>query len=144
MIRGATRMIVSVTAGVGVLMGALAPAAWAADTAQATSPGKAMYLKYCSACHGESGKGDGVVSGFLQPKPTDLTQIAKKNQGKFPFMTVVEGIDGTHTVRAHGDPAMPVWGEIFHQDTAASMARQAEVRGKVMLITEYVRSIQAK
>jgi mono/diheme cytochrome c family protein len=129
---------------VGLLAGPLTRSVWAADAAETTSPGKAMYLKYCAACHGESGKGDGVVSGFLQPKPTDLTQLAKKSGGSFPFMAVVEAIDGTNTVRSHGDPSMPVWGEIFRAQATDSLGRHAEVRGKVMVITEYVRSIQAK
>lgn len=144
MTRRTTGVIVGVAAACCVFMSALPGGAPAAQAAQPDSPGKAMYLKYCAACHGDSGKGDGVVSGFLQPKPTDLTQIAKKHGGDFPFMTIAEDIDGTNAVRAHGDPAMPVWGEVFRQNTVLSMARQAEVRGKVMLITEYIRSIQAK
>lgn len=139
-----SRSVVRMIAGAGALISTFACGARAADVAPANPPAKAMYLKYCSACHGESGKGDGVVSGFMQPKPTDLTQIAKKNGGSFPFMAVVESIDGTNTVRAHGDPAMPVWGEVFRADLAASFATQSEVRGRVMLITEYLRSIQAK
>lgn len=138
--RRMSRVLGVVVASVGVLTFG----ASAASAAQANSPGKATYLKYCAACHGESGQGDGVVAGFLQPKPTDLTQLAKKNGGDFPFMMVAEGIDGTKTVRAHGDPAMPVWGEIFRSDLPSSMARQAELRGRIMLITEYVRSIQVK
>jgi len=138
--RGAMRILVVAMASVGVL----ARASSVAGAAEAGPPGKAMYRKYCAACHGETGKGDGVVSGFMQPKPTDLTQIAKKNGGQFPFMTVAEDIDGTNTIRAHGDPSMPVWGEVFRSDLPSSMARQSEIRGRIMLITEHVRSIQAK
>jgi mono/diheme cytochrome c family protein len=105
---------------------------------------KAMYVKYCSACHGQNGKGDGIVGPFLRPAPTDLTQLAKKNGGKFPFMETLEAIDGTHAVRAHGTSAMPVWGEIFLPNAEAPLREQVEARGKVMLITEYVRSIQAQ
>ncbi|HVO22954.1 MAG TPA: c-type cytochrome [Candidatus Margulisiibacteriota bacterium] len=144
MSRGATARSAAVVVCAGLLAGALTCGAWAAESTQTTSPGKAMYLKYCSACHGESGKGDGVVSGFLQPKPTDLTQIAKKNKGEFPFMAVAQDIDGTTSVRAHGSPDMPVWGEIFHAETTDSISRHVEVRGRIMLITEYLQSIQAK
>ncbi len=112
--------------------------------AEAGNPGKALYLQYCSSCHGSGGQGDGVVAGFLTPKPTDITELAKKNGGKFPFVETMQQIDGTQTVRAHGDPTMPVWGESFRQELAATPDRQARVRGKLMLITEYVRSIQAK
>jgi mono/diheme cytochrome c family protein len=112
--------------------------------ARAQDPARAAYLRYCSACHGETGKGDGVVSGFLRPKPTDLTQVAKQAGGSFPFMQVIESIDGTKTVRAHGDSDMPVWAEVFRMEGSAPIAQQAETRGKALLITEYVSRIQAK
>ena len=114
---------------------------WAAST---DDPGAAMYLRYCGACHGEGGKGDGVVSGFLRPRPTDLTQIAKKAGGTYSSAHVVQLIDGTKTVRAHGDPDMPVWGEVFRQQSTVSLTRRVEAQGKLLLIAEYLRSIQEK
>jgi mono/diheme cytochrome c family protein len=116
----------------------------AANAAEPSNPGKTAYLRYCSACHGESGKGDGVVSGFMQPKPTDLTQIAKQNNGQFPQGRMVQVIDGRATLRAHGDPDMPVWGEVFLEQDGMTTHEQAAVRAKVMLITDYLRSIQEK
>ena len=115
------------------------PVAQAAD-----SPAKTAYLKYCGACHGSGGKGDGVVSQFFRPKPTDLTQIAKNNSGQFPATRMMQAIDGTKTIRAHGDPDMPVWGELFRDDANAGFERRARVQGRVMLITDYIRSIQEK
>ena len=105
---------------------------------------KAMYLQYCGACHGQSGKGDGVVSGFLRPRPTDLTQIAKKAGGAYSSPQVVQMIDGTKTVRAHGDPDMPVWGEVFRERSTTPLPRRVEIQGKLLLIAEYLRSIQEK
>jgi mono/diheme cytochrome c family protein len=107
-------------------------------------PAKQAYLRYCSACHGESGKGDGVVSHLMNPRPADLTQLAKKNNGEFPFMRVIRIIDGRETLRAHGDPDMPVWGEIFAAEVPGAMNKEAQIRGKVLLITEYLASIQQK
>ncbi len=103
-----------------------------------------MYLKYCGACHGESGKGDGVVSGFLRPRPTDLTQIAKQAGGVYSSARVMQLIDGTKTVRAHGDPDMPVWGEVFRQQSNVSLTRRVEAQGKLLLIAEYLGKIQEK
>ena len=114
---------------------------WAAP---ASSPEKAAYLRYCSACHGETGKGDGVVSGFMTPKPTDLTQLAKQSGGQLSQAKLRQVIDGSATVRAHGDSDMPVWGEVLRAESAAPLHEQAEVRGKLMLISEYVESIQVK
>jgi hypothetical protein len=39
---------------------------------------------------------------------------------------------------------MPVWGEIFREEAKSASQRQPEARSKVMMITEYLRSIQAK
>ena len=114
----------------------------AANAADTDTPGKWLYLKYCGACHGSDGKGNGVASGFMRPKPTDLTQLAKKAGGTFPYVPTMQAIDGTKTVSAHGDANMPVWGEIFRQESGAPMEHRVDVQGKVMLITDYVRSIQ--
>jgi mono/diheme cytochrome c family protein len=112
--------------------------AHAADDAR----GKETYVRYCGACHGPEGKGDGIAGTYMQPKPIDLTQIAKKNKGEFPIVHVMQTIDGRTTVRAHGDPQMPVWGEIFTDQANSLTSRQNEVRAKVMAITDYIRSIQ--
>jgi mono/diheme cytochrome c family protein len=108
------------------------------------SPAKAAYLRYCGACHGEDGKGTGVVSALLRPKPTDLTVLAKQNKGEFPFGRMIQVVDGRTTVRAHGDPDMPVWGEVFKGQEGTSMAEEAKVRGKLFLVIEYISSLQQK
>ena len=100
------------------------------------------FERYCATCHGVDGKGAGVLSGFLEKPPADLTQLAKKNGGEFPFHRTMQFIDGTKDVRAHGDPDMPVWGEVFAHETRGSPAQQAEIRAKILQITSYVRSIQ--
>jgi mono/diheme cytochrome c family protein len=108
-------------------------------------PGKVLYRKYCAACHGSDGKGNGVVATVLRPKPSDLTQMAKKNEGRFPFYETVRVIDGRTTVRAHGDADMPVWGEIFSAEAGNySLTQRAESSGRIMLITEYLATIQQK
>ena len=117
----------------------------AVPAAEASPPARTLYLKYCSACHGENGRGEGVVSQFMRPKPTDLTQLARKAGGRFPFVPVMESIDGTKAVRAHGDSDMPVWGESFRDELPdGPLAREIRRRGSLALITEFVASIQAE
>ena len=113
----------------------------AAENAQ---PGEVMYRRYCGACHGPAGRGDGVASSTMRPPPANLTEIAKRNGGTFPTMKVMHYVDGTDHVRAHGDAAMPVWGEVFREEAIPDMTRRTEVRGKVMEIVAYLESIQAK
>jgi mono/diheme cytochrome c family protein len=114
--------------------------------ANAIVPGQALYRRYCAACHGLDGRGSGVVSGFMSPKPIDLTQLAVNAGGDFPFDQTVRAIDGRETVRAHGNPEMPVWGEIFRADAEVAGSDDAErkTRGKEIEITEYLQSIQEK
>jgi mono/diheme cytochrome c family protein len=134
-------------AGVVLLLAASPAATRAAGPAHGAGPApaaKTTYLRYCSACHGESGKGDGVVAHLMQPRPTDLTALAKRNNGVFPYAQVMNSIDGRESIRAHGDPDMPVWGELFEAQEGMSLGRQASVRGKLMLITDYLATIQAK
>ena len=42
-----------------------------------------------------------------------------------------------------GDPVMPVWHEQFRAEAGWGMGRRVEVQGKLLLITDYVRSLQA-
>ena len=107
------------------------------------NPGRQAYLRYCSACHGSEGKGDGIVATVLRPKPPDLTQLAQQNGGTFPYLQVRDVVDGRKNIAAHGSTEMPVWGEVFGQQKAVTQSA-AHVRGKVQLITDYLASIQAK
>ena len=38
--------------------------------------GKTQYQNICASCHGETGKGDGIASAALDPKPRDLSDAA--------------------------------------------------------------------
>jgi hypothetical protein len=88
----------------------------------------------------------GPVAAFLKTPPPDLTQLAKNNKGAFPFVRVMEVIDGRQMLsRAHGTTEMPVWGDVFNRAAGAQRPQGAEVvSGRVLLLTEYVRSIQQK
>ena len=103
--------------------------------------GQVIYTRYCAACHGREGKGDGPVAPGLVRKPIDLTALAAKNGGRFPFDKTARAIDGRETPRAHGLPDMPVWGEVFGKTTGTEAPSVADA---VKRITHYVWSIQVK
>jgi len=139
---GARVWKVGVVALAGVLF--LSGPGRVAHAMTAAEAGKMYYRQYCASCHGASGKGDGPLSMQLKTKTPDLTQLAKKNGGKFPYMEVLDIIDGTNPIPSHGGKEMPAWGETFQSDVGGDTMQQAAVRGRLMLLTDYIRSIQEK
>lgn len=138
------RSTVALAVGLGLFIGWGVGLPGTAAATPADRPARGLYMKYCSACHGPGGKGDGSVSSVMRPKPTDLTQIAKKSGGEFPFVPIMQVIDGTKAVHAHGEADMPVWGELLKDPGSGSLESRVAIEGKLMLITDYIRSIQEK
>jgi len=102
--------------------------------------GAEMYRTYCASCHGVDGNGAGPAASALKKAVPDLTQIAKRNKGKFPDFRVTHIIDGYEVEAAHGSRDMPVWGDYFRskkRDDAIVLLREHN-------LTEYIRSIQQK
>lgn len=85
------------------------------DAAQAADyvgmSGKELYERFCSACHGVGGRGDGPVAASLKVEVPDLTLIARRAGGSYPRDRIARIIDGRYIIAAHGSRTMPVWGE---------------------------------
>ena len=101
--------------------------------------GSEMYRTWCASCHGAQGKGDGPAAAALKKPPADLTQLAKKNGGKFPTEKVRNYIEGTKAVAAHGSREMPVWGSYFRRTED-----ERSVTYRVVTLATYVESLQEK
>ncbi len=99
--------------------------------------GQQVFAENCAYCHGERAKGDGPMASILTVKPTDLTALAKKNQGKFDFWKEFGTIDGRNMLRAHGSSQMPLWGAKFKSEWGL-----AGMRARMIQVTMYVQSIQ--
>jgi mono/diheme cytochrome c family protein len=110
------------------------------DKAEA-SAGQAIYARYCAGCHGASLKGDGPVAAGLVKKPGDLTTIASRNNGVFPFDKVAATIDGRQSKDAHETKDMPIWGEVFALSPGADGAAAERAIARV---AHYVWSKQSK
>ena len=110
--------------------------------------GKDQYESNCASCHGLTGKGDGPLSHIFRPKATDLTTLAKRNDGVFPAQLVYEIIDGRKEVEAHGPRAMPVWGRDYLRDVPdlyqleISDFRGAIANAKIVALVDYLHRIQ--
>jgi mono/diheme cytochrome c family protein len=70
--------------------------------------GQRYFVRYCSACHGVEGRGDGPAASALHSPPADLTRIAQRRGGHFPVTEITASIDGRIGVPAHGRRDMPV------------------------------------
>jgi mono/diheme cytochrome c family protein len=104
--------------------------------------GEEVFLKYCAACHGESGRGDGPVARGLVTAVPDLTAISRR-YGEFPAMQIADTIDGRGArVDAHGTRTMPVWGYEFWVEEGGDVVAQREMKQVIANLVGYIRSIQ--
>ena len=103
--------------------------------------GKEMFNSYCAVCHGKDGKGDGPAASALKVPPADLTQLAKKNGGKFPSPHVASVIRGQADLAAHGNKEMPVWGPLF---SSISQGHEGQVQQRIANLITYLESLQQK
>ena len=105
------------------------------------------YIASCQICHGPQAKGNGPFAKMMTAKPTDLTLLAKKNNGSFPFLRVMQMIDGRTVVDAHGSREMPIWGQRYVADIGEKFGPyggETAVRARVLELVYYIQSIQEK
>lgn len=108
-------------------------------SAQDIDVGKTEYQSSCAACHGIDAKGNGPVSKELKTPPTDLTVLAKNNNGVFPYDMVYQVIDGRNsTIKSHGTREMPIWGFRFGPPQAFRF------KNRILAVIEYLKRIQEK
>lgn len=122
---------------------ALALAACAA-TAPEPEPevGRALYAQYCVICHGENGRGEGVLARDLPVPPADLTGLAARNGGAFPWSDVMAKVHG-YAGRAH---VMPEFGTVLTGPTVMwrdETGARVETPAGLLAIARYLASIQA-
>ncbi len=120
----------------------------ASETAEPTSQpmlaalGAESYQQYCASCHGPEGRGDGPAAAALRERPADLTRIAARRGGEFPDAEIATYIDGRFELSAHGTREMPIWGEQLGESLAEGVHPDEVVRGRILTLVEYLKSIQ--
>ena len=104
--------------------------------------GEEIFLRYCSACHGETGRGDGPVAPGLVTAVPNLTTISRR-YGEFPATRIAETIDGRGArIDSHGTRTMPVWGYEFWVEEGGDVVAQREMKQVIAKLVDYLRSIQ--
>ncbi len=90
--------------------------------------GRAVYLTYCTGCHGIDARG-GLTTNSHQAAP-DLALIAVRD-GRFDTQHVTNQVDGR---RVGCQREMPCWGK--------TLAFASNPGGKIMAVTRYLDFIQ--
>lgn len=103
--------------------------------------GKQMFKEYCAACHGLDAKGHGPARSSLKIPAADLTTLAKRHGGDFPFDYVSNILKFGPGVAAHGSSDMPTWGPIFRY---MDNYNQATVQKRIRNLCDYLKSLQEK
>jgi mono/diheme cytochrome c family protein len=107
---------------------------------------KQDFDKYCAGCHGLAGKGNGTQP-YVMPltPPPDLTQLAKKNGGVFPFSEVVDIIDGRKNIPSHARLQMPFWGVVLQKEGKEfTPESDADVKRRITALATYIQGMQEK
>jgi mono/diheme cytochrome c family protein len=102
--------------------------------------GKDDFEWQCAPCHGADGTGNGPMAKQLIKAPTNLTGIAKTNDGTFPFWRVYRIISGKKEVPGHETFQMPEYWKRFTGAEYAFGFLPPHVR--VLMLTHYLETIQ--
>lgn len=101
------------------------------------------YADYCAACHGTTGKGDGIAAAGLSKKPADLTQLAAHNGGAFPTTRVMAQIWGYAKAKGRGvmpDFAPMMTGDLVPYDGGDGIETPTPER--LVALAEYLKTLQ--
>jgi mono/diheme cytochrome c family protein len=109
--------------------------------APTAASGKQTYTHYCASCHGADARGDGPAAFVLKTPPPDLTTLAKRHGGKFPYEYVFDVLRFGTRIASHGSSDMPIWGPIFGSLDGYD---EVEVRKRVKNLSDFLASLQQK
>lgn len=132
-----------------LLLAAGAVLAASAVQAQQARPdvGKREYDGNCAVCHGTRGAGNGPYGELLRRSPPDLTTMARRNGGVFPFADAYAVIEGAG--QSHGTRDMPIWGQDYKVKAAdyyidVPYDPEAYVRSRILALIDYLNRLQVK
>lgn len=82
-----------------------------AQQGDAIEEGRLQFIDKCAVCHGQEGKGDGVLASTLNQQPADLTRLSERNGGTFPRTKAFKKIwgRGEEIISTHDMSEMPAF-----------------------------------
>jgi len=127
--------------------------------AQDLEKGRTEFLSNCAGCHGADAKGTGLMTSKLKRKPSDLTVLARNNNGVFSADAIAAIVDGRGAIRRH-KLGMPIWGcrqglppgrqrKAYQPTSIESLLDmpcdpEEVIRKRILEIVEYLGRIQEK
>ncbi len=103
--------------------------------------GPQMFKQYCAVCHGSDAKGQGPLAALLKTPPPDLTTLAKRHLGKFPYDYVKNVLEFGPGPTAHGTSDMPTWGPIFRYNDKQN---ELIVQQRIKNLCDFLASLQER
>jgi len=105
--------------------------------------GETLYQVHCASCHGEDAGGGAAVGASQTVGTADLTRLAARNDGEFPFWDVYGIISGAELLPAHGGRIMPTWSRALAETPGIEAENSAAVvRGRILAIIAWLASVQ--
>jgi len=105
--------------------------------------GEILFEQNCAICHGNAGRGDGILAKSLTPPPPDLTRITFRERDVFPRTRVLSVIDGY--TRQAPDETMPEFGLLLEGETVPVVLEDGKlspVPRPLAALLVYLESIQ--
>ena len=128
----------SLLVGAGALLALAARGAPPTEEDAKGRLGAELYVTHCADCHGD-GSGNGPRASLLAYEPADLTGLARRNGGRFPWARSRRVVDGREKVRGPGSE-MPIFGDELR--TPEHHFEEARVQRELDAIVFYLTSLQ--
>lgn len=106
--------------------------------------GSELFERFCSACHGISGRGDGPVAPSMAVAVPDLTGLSARREGRFPRQEIWDIVDGRSPLIAHGTRNMPVWGYEFWVQEGADIEAENIAGRLIDRLVDYLETLQVE
>jgi mono/diheme cytochrome c family protein len=113
------------------------------ETTLTGASGKDLFQDYCVGCHGTSGRGDGPDAAGVGVPVADLTTLAARNGGEFPYVRVMGQIYGYSLGTGPTGP-MPEFGPLLEGETVLIETEPGVMTPtpeRLVRLAEYVRSL---